>query len=50
MVDYSLQRKFDMDAYCARFGRKLEKNPQKKESNKKIPQKGAKKAVKRKAE
>ncbi|KAJ8978730.1 hypothetical protein NQ317_003262 [Molorchus minor] len=30
MVDYSLRRKFDMDAYCSRFGRKISAETKKK--------------------
>ncbi|CAH1159645.1 unnamed protein product [Phaedon cochleariae] len=55
MVDYSLRRKYNMDAYCARFGRKLlgdakktpaltPKDPKKESANDR-----KKKAVKRKA-
>lgn len=48
MVDYSLKRKFDMDAYCARFGRKILAESKKKGSQVNTNS-SKKKGVKRKA-
>ncbi|XP_057667177.1 deoxyribodipyrimidine photo-lyase-like [Diorhabda carinulata] len=52
MVDYSLRKKFNMDAYCARFGRKAMEQVKKKkvtETSNKDKDKIKKQGIKRKA-